>query len=83
VNWVDGMRALLGKAMDCAETLDEAKTLVALEMKVFIYFIDFIVGILTHSYHVDATSGFGRIRNSEGSATTSRDPARFRFCRNT
>jgi len=33
VNWVDGMRALLGKAMDCAETLDEAKTLVALEMK--------------------------------------------------
>eukprot|EP00026_Physarum_polycephalum_P003210 Phypoly_transcript_03220.p1 GENE.Phypoly_transcript_03220~~Phypoly_transcript_03220.p1 ORF type:complete len:700 (+),score=127.66 Phypoly_transcript_03220:236-2335(+) len=33
VNWVDGMRALLGKSMDCAETLEEAKTLVSLEMK--------------------------------------------------
>lgn len=33
VNWVDGMRALLGKAMDCPETSEEAKTLVALEMK--------------------------------------------------
>jgi len=34
VNWVDGMKALIGKAMDCAETLDEAKTLVTMEMKV-------------------------------------------------
>lgn len=34
VNWVDGMKALIGKAMDCTETLDEAKTLVGLEMKV-------------------------------------------------
>lgn len=34
VNWVDGMKALIGKAMDCTETIDEAKTLVTLEMKV-------------------------------------------------
>lgn len=34
VNWVDGMRALIGKAMECPETLEEAKILVSLEMKV-------------------------------------------------
>jgi len=34
VNWTDGLRALMGKPMECAETLDEAKTLVTLEMKV-------------------------------------------------
>lgn len=34
VNWVDGMKALLGKVMDCPETSEEGKTLVSLEMKV-------------------------------------------------